>query len=196
MGANIVIDRKTRGAARRRTAARALASVLLVSSLATPLPVLADTAGVTVISEQPLRFGTLVVPSTGSRTITANGSVSDSGILAIGGTAYGPAQFTITYDRQSDSTRPINILMQVFLAGSQTVKQGAVTGRLSNFDTDLPGIAGLLPGSVATFTLTGCRQRRCSQTFRVGARLDVNRTSGGADFVFALPVTASVLAVY
>lgn len=179
---------------RHRPAAARIALAAALFCLG-PAPA-AAAPSVTVIAEQPLRFGTLIVPGSGWRTIGADGTVADSGLLAIGGGAAGPARFTITYDRGSDSTRPINIVMQVFVTGTQSIRRDQVTGRLSRFETDLPGIAGLLSSPAATFTINGCRQRRCSQTFRVGARLQVDRANGGAELVFPLPVTASVLAVF
>lgn len=180
-------------ARKRGLSARVLRGLCLPLLLA-PGAALADS--VSVVAEQDLRFGALVVPASGTRTIGADGGISDSGVLAIGGAPAGPARFTVTYDRESGSSKPINILLQVYLTGPQTDSQGGVTGRLSRFETDLPGSASLHSGSVATFTIAGCRARRCSQTFRVGARLQVDRSQGGAELVFALPVTASIMAVY
>ena len=183
------------GAGRRCTPRRRallMAGALLPAFL--PLgPARADS--VTVVAQQALRFGTLVVPANGTRTISANGEIADVGLLSIGGAPAGPAQFTVTYDRESRSDRPIDILMQVVLNGTQTVNQAGVKGVLSRFETDLPGSIGLISGSIATFTINNCRERRCSKTFRVGAQLQVERSQGGGDLAFALPVTASILAV-
>ena len=148
-----------------------------------------------MVAQQTLRFGTLVVPASGTRTISANGEIADVGLLSISGAPAGPAQFTVTYDRESRSDRSIDILLQVVLNSTQTVNQGGVKGVLSRFETDLPGSIGLTSGSIATFTIRNCRERRCSRTFRVGARLQVDRSQGGGDLAFALPVTASILAV-
>lgn len=157
----------------------------------------ADTPSLTVSAQRPLNFGTLVVPSSGSRTLGPDGSISDAGVIAIGGEQASPAEFAITYDRGSENNRSINITVQVFLPGGQMTSTGGVQGRLSLLDTDLAlDGGGLLPGGSGTFTITDCRQRRCTQTFRIGARLDVDRSFGGASLSFALPVTATVLGVY
>lgn len=155
----------------------------------------ADPASISVSADQPLRFGTFVVPAAGSRSITAEGMVTSNGILSIGSDPVGPAQFTITYDRGSESPRSISILVQVFLSGGQPITVQSVTGSLSSFDTDLPGTTSLAPGVPAIFTIADCTQRQCRQTFHVGARLDVTRSSAGASLIIPLPVTASVLAV-
>ena len=169
-------------------------AVLCLAGMATPGTAAADS--ISVMAEQDLRFGTLVVPFSGTRTVGVNGSIDDSRVMSLGGAPAGPARFTITYDRESGSNRPLNILVQVYINGGQSLSDGGVTGRLSRLETDLPGSAGLLSGSVATFTIEGCRERRCSRTFRVGARLQVDRSQGGAQLAFALPVSAAILAVY
>lgn len=156
----------------------------------------ADPASLTVVAQRPLNFGTLMVPSSGSRTLGSDGSISDSGVIAISGEQASPAEFAITYDRGSENNRSINIMVQVFLSGGQTTSTDGVEGRLSLFDTDLALDGGLSSGATGTFTITDCRERRCTQTFRVGARLDVDRSFGGATMIFPLPVTATVLAVY
>ncbi|MBU6267170.1 MAG: DUF4402 domain-containing protein [Sphingomonadales bacterium] len=155
----------------------------------------ADTPGISVTTDQTLRFGSFVVPFTGSRTIDAGGAVASDGVFAAGNDPVGPAQFTITYDRGPGSTAPVTVIVQVLLAGAASQVQGGVSGGLSTFSTDLPGVTALLPGQAVTFSITNCRTQTCSQTFHVGGRLDVTRFSGGASLAIPLPVSATVLAV-
>jgi len=166
-----------------------------LSACAVPVTAWADTAGISLSADQVLRFGTFVAPSTGSRTVDAGGAVANSGVFPIGGDPVGPAQFTLTYNRAPGSTGAVTVIVQVLMASSATQVQGGVTGTLSAFSTDLPGIPLLFPGQAVTFTMNNCRPPSCSQTFHVGARLDVTRTSGGATLSIPLPVSATVLAV-
>lgn len=69
-----------------------------------------------------------------------------------------------------------------------------MTGTLTRFDTDLPGIGTLIPGQSVQTTLIGCARRTCIRTFRVGGTLQIARTSGGAELVIPLPVVVTVLA--
>lgn len=173
------------------------ALVTVVAGLAAVLagPACAAPPAVTVSADLPLRFGALLVPASGTRIVTSRGQVIDTGLFAIGEDPVGPAQFTVTYDRGNESRRPIDVDVQVFLSGSGKVRIGAVEGELSQLESDIRSAGGGRDEPIVTLTLTDCRERRCSMTFRVGGRLDVLRTSGGAGLVIALGATASVLAV-
>lgn len=184
-----------------RPAARAFAILGLAALCAGPAR--AATPSVTITADQPLRFGTLLVPFSGTRTVGADGSISDSGLMGLAGNPTGPAQFTVTYDRGNNSFHShgrgggdITIVVQVIFAGYQTVRSGGVTGQLSGLTSDLQGNGNQLTGSVATVTIANCVARTCSQTFHVGATLNVNRASGGAQLVFPLPASAAVIQVY
>ena len=80
------------------------------------------------------------------------------------------------------------------LGSVSPVSQAGVTGSLAGFVSDFPGAAVLVPGQVFTYTMPSCPTRTCSKTFRIGARLDVTRTSGGAALTIALPMTATLIA--
>lgn len=183
---------KPRLAVRTRKVSWAAGAAL---ALIIPQAALADSASLSVTTDQQLRFGTFVVPSTGSRSVTSTGVVTNNAVLPIGSDPVGPAQFTIIYDRGSNNGKPISVVVQVFLSGGQTVRSGNVSGTLSAFDTDLPGIPNLLPGLPVIITMANCTQRQCTQIFHVGARLDVSRSGEGASLIIPLPVTASLLAV-
>jgi hypothetical protein len=146
-----------------------------------------------VTADQQLRYGSFAVPGTGSRTVSATGLVTDSGILPVSGPT-GPAQFTLAFDR-GGSSNPVTLVIQVLLGSVGPVSQGGVTGTLSAFTTDLPGIPLLVPGQAAILNVTGCAARICTRSFRIGARLDITRASGGAALTLPLPVSATVLAV-
>ena len=156
----------------------------------------ADVPVIAISADQPLRFGSFVVPGSGSRTVAATGVVTGEGVLPAGNAPAGPAQYTITYDRGSERGGAVSVVVQVLLAVSPVVDRPGLSGALSGFDTDLPGVGRLVPGQIATFTMTDCAQRRCSQTFHVGARLDIASASGGAMLVLSLPLSATVQAVF
>jgi len=163
---------------------------IALTLLATP-PARADNLVLT--ANQQLRYGSFAVPGTGSRTVSATGLVTDSGVLPVSGPT-GPAQFTLAFDRGGGSN-PVTLVIQVLLGSVGPVSQGGVTGALSAFTTDLPGVPLLVPGQAAILSLPGCATRICTRSFRIGARLDVTRASGGAALTIPLPVSATILAV-
>ena len=169
------------------------AAALAAAALALPATAHAAPAAVTITADTVLRFGNFVVISTGSRTISASGAVTNSGIFPVGSAPVGPAQFTVTFDRGNNSPQAMTATIQVVLGTVSSVSQAGVTGSLSGFVSDLPGAAVLVPGQVVTYTIPSCAARTCSRTFRIGARLDVTRASGGAALTIALPVTATLI---
>ena len=159
---------------------------------ASPTAAMAGT--VNVSADQTLRFGSFFTDTTGSRTVSASGTVSGTAIIPVTGASPGPAQFTITYDRGTNATTAYSLLISVQLPGSASQVSGGVTGSLTRFDTDLPGIPTLLPGQALLATLIGCNQRTCVRTFRVGGTLQIARTAGGAQLALPLPIVVTVLA--
>ncbi|OYW73561.1 MAG: hypothetical protein B7Z37_21035 [Verrucomicrobia bacterium 12-59-8] len=179
-------------AARRRTFRHCLPLLGLFGAAFAPP---GQAATVSVSYDAPLRFGKFVVPVSGSRTVSTTGAVTDNGVYPIVSSTTGPAQFTVTYDRGNESSLPLTVLLQVQITG-QAASSGSVTGTISSFSTDIPGVLGLLPGSLASLTLTNCRTRRCATSVRVGGQLQVTRTSGGAELTVPILVTASVIAAF
>ncbi len=167
------------------------AAALLAGS---PGPALAAQPSVTVAADQLLRFGSFFTDTAGSRSVSANGTVSGTAIIPVTGASPGPAQFTITYDRGNNANTRYSLLISVSVPGSISQVSGGVTGTIARFDTDLPGIGTLLPGQTVQTTLIGCERRICTRTFRVGGTLQVNRTSGGAQLTIPLPIVVTVLA--
>lgn len=155
----------------------------------------AQAATVSVSYDAPLRFGRFVVPTTGTRTVSPTGVVTDSGVFAIAGDPVAPAQFTITYDRGFESTTPLTVLMQLQITG-EVANSGNVTGSISTFTTDLAGASPFFPGSFLSLTMTSCRSRRCAQTVRIGGSLNVTRNSGGAKLTVPILVTATLIAAF
>lgn len=170
------------------------ALVLAAAALTMPAPALAAPESLAITADTSLRFGTFVVLSAGSRTISASGAVTNSGIFPVSSAPVGPAQFTVTYDRGNNSRFPLGITFQLLLSNVSPVTQSGVRGTLSGFVSDLPGVPVLVPGRAVTITLPSCATRTCSATFRVGARLDVTRASGGAALTIVLPMTATLIA--
>jgi len=171
-----------------------LGAALRAAALLAASPAWAASPSVTVSTDQSLRFGSFFTDTAGSRTVSANGSVSGSAIVPLSGAAPGPAQFTITYDRGNNANTAYSLLISVLMPGSASQVSGGVTGSLTTFDTDLPGISTLLPGQTVQATLIGCDRRTCVRTFRVGGTLQIARTAGGAQLAIALPIVVTVLA--
>jgi len=162
----------------------------------TPFPAARGaTSALSLLAEQPLRFGTLVVTDSGARTVHASGEVSNDNILPMGYAGVGPAEFTLSYDRGTASTQPISVVVRIMLAAMPPLAQGGVTGALSQFETDLPGAEQLAPGRPVTVTIAHCATRVCTLGFHVGARLSITRTSGGGSLAIAPPLSASVVSV-
>lgn len=174
---------------------RWMAAVVLSAGFAgAASPALAAAPSVTVSADQALRFGSFFTDTSGTRTVSATGSVSGSAIVPLTGTTPAPAQFTITYDRGNNANTAYSLLIAVLVPGTASQVSGGVTGTINRFDTDLPSLSTLTPGQTAQITLTGCQRRICSRTFRVGGTLQVVRTTGGAQLSIPLPLVVTVLA--
>jgi Domain of unknown function (DUF4402) len=170
-------------------------SFCLVSLLLTPAASCAP-ASLTITQDIPLRFGTLVVFGSGSRTVRANGDSSNDGVYLVGLGRGGPAQFTVTYDRGDEPLREINVTYMIVLGSAGPISQSGMSGSLSSFDSDLAGSTTLVPGRAVIQTMPMCITQTCTTTFRIGARLDIGRASGSAPFVLALPVSAKLVSVH
>lgn len=173
----------------RKSATLVAMSYLLSSSI----PVMAKPAEVRISVERELAFGTFMIFGSGRRTIGANGIVTDESIVALEGTIPSPAQFTVTYDRGNENNHVLDVEIEVFVSTTPMVRIGGVEGRLSNYQTDLPGFGRVSSGQPLRILLPNCRTRTCSRTFRLGATLDVSRTFGGADLVIPIPIDAILI---
>ena len=180
----------------RRAARRRLSALLALAGLtclASPAEAAPPTFALTVNSD--LRFGSFVVMSTGARVIGATGAVTNIGIYPIASGATGPAQFTVAYDRGNNGNKSLDIAIEVFMGSAPPVGGGGVTGRLSGFTTDLPGVPAIATGQIVPILITGCRDRICSRTFRIGSRLDVSRSGTGRTIAIPIPLTATLVNV-
>ncbi len=173
----------------RRIITRMIAAALVGATS----PALAAPKSLTITADAPLRLGTFVVIASGSRSVTASGAVTNISVVPIASSPVGPAQFTVTYDRGNNSQKPLSILFEVILGAVSPVSQSGVTGSLSAFTSDLAGAPVLQPRQAYTYTIANCVARTCSKSFRVGARIDVTRASGGAALTIPLPMIANLI---
>ncbi len=179
----------------RWTTAALFAAALFAAALAsTAVPARAAPPSVSLTADQTLRFGSFFTDTTGSRTVSATGSVTGSAIVPLAGAAPGPAQFTFSYDRGNNASVTYSLLISVLVPSTASQVSGGVSGTIAQFDTDLPGVSSLLPGQSTQVTLVGCQRRICTRTFRVGGTLQVARSTGGADLAIPLPIVVTVLA--
>jgi len=148
-----------------------------------------------IVADTDLRFGQFVVFSTGSRTVTATGTVRDNAIFPVPSAPTGPAQFTVVYDRGNEGRKSLDLEIGVALLNVSPVEVNGVKGVLSAFETDLPGYANIAPGDEIRISIKNCQVRLCAKSFRVGARLDVQKSSGSAVLRIALPMTATLFSV-
>jgi hypothetical protein len=184
----------TNGGGRRRARALCLLPALL-GALVPSAPVQAVPPAISVRQDAPLRFGSFMVFGSGSRSVGTSGEVFDSGIAGAGDEAPAPAFFTVSYDRGNESRRSLDIEVDVTLAQVPPVTLGGIRASLSNLSTDLPGGGALVPGRPVRISMTGCAQRVCARSFRVGGRLDVSRSYGAGQLTLPLLVDAVVVSV-
>ena len=142
-----------------------------------------------------LRFGSFVVMATGARVVGATGAVTNIGIYPIASGATGPAQFTVAYDRGNNGNKVLDIAIEIIMGSVPSVGGGGVTGALSGFTTDMPGVPTIATGQIIPIAITGCRDRICSRTFRIGSRLDVSRSGTGRTIAIPIPLTATLVNV-
>ena len=134
-----------------------------------------------------------MVFGSGSRTVGATGTVSDSGIVPVEGRAPAPAVFTISYDRGNENNFVLDIVLDLVISAPPMVRQEGVEARLSGYETNLPGALRIDAGRAIRLTMSHCRTRVCTRTFQVGGRLDVTRQFGGASVVVPIPVDVTVI---
>jgi hypothetical protein len=148
-----------------------------------------------IVPQKELRFGSFGVLTSGTRTVSPSGAVTSTGLIPAQGSVTGPAEFNIVYDRGNESRRATTLVIEVILMAPPRLTQGGLTATVSDFTTDLPGAATLAPGQPVTFTIDNCITRLCARSFRVGGRLQVQRSYGGGPISIPLPITANVILV-
>ena len=162
----------------------------VVALLATAMPSGAAQPTLSIRSDADLRYGSFVIFSNGSRTVSATGAITDMGVVPAGREPSGPATFTVQYDRGNNGKKLLDLVIEVQLLSVPPVAASGITASLHSFETDLPGYARIMPGSIMTIAINGCVTRICARSFRVGARLDVNRSWGGGRVNVPLPMNA------
>ncbi|MFL0354958.1 DUF4402 domain-containing protein [Erythrobacter sp. GH1-10] len=170
-------------------------SLLLVCAFLFPVSVRAAPPEVRIVPDRELSFGSFMVFGSGSRTISANGGVIDVSIVPLEGNTPVPAHFTVLYDRGNNSRHVIDVELELVMSSPVPVRVGGVEGKLSAFETDLPQALRIRPGQAIRISLPNCRTRVCSQSFQLGARLDVTRDFGGASIVIPIPFDVAVISV-
>ncbi len=130
----------------------------------------------------------------GSRTVSATGTVTNANVLPVSGGNTGPAQFTLTYDRGAPATGPITVAVLLTLSPPSNFAQNGLVATVSGFDTDLSGIPLLIPAQSILFTMRPCSTQVCAQTFHVGGRIDVTQPGNGGSITVPLTITATLVA--
>lgn len=171
----------------------ALATYLLLATLFSSAAV-AKPQEVRVRSQAELSFGTFMVFGSGSRSVSAAGTVTDSSIVALEGSQPRPAHFTINYDRGNESRQVLDITVELVMLAPANMRFDGIDARLSSLETSLPDYPRIASGEPMTIRLTNCRTRVCSMSFSVGGRLDVTRNFGGAKINIPLNVDARIVA--
>jgi hypothetical protein len=174
-----------------------LASRLIAAGFAAVLPQMAQAKPpkLEIVVQKQLRFGTFGVMTSGTRMVSPSGAVTSVAIIPVAGSVTGPAEFTIAYDRGNESRRSISLVIEVFLMEAPRVSQGGLSATVTDFTTDLPGISTLAPGRPVTIAIDNCLTRVCARTFRVGGRLQIQRSYGGGTITVPLPIVANLITV-
>ena len=158
-------------------------------------PARAAPAQLSIVPQSDLRFGSFAVMGSGYRIVSPSGAVQDSGIFSTTTSGTGPAQFALVYDRANNSRRTLNLQIQLTFLPPQTVQVGGVTANLSAYQSDIPGAPNITAGQIVEINIPNCATRVCQTTFRLGGRLDVDRSFGGASIVVPIPVDAFLVSV-
>ncbi len=167
----------------------------LCAVLAAPQAARADTPMAFVLPEMALRFGTVAVFGSGTRTVTPSGAVSDSGIMPAVGDSPGPARFTVGYDRGNEGNKSITVVFVITFGTVPPVSQGGVSATVTNLTSDLPGASAIVPGQTVQITVANCRVRQCAISFNVGGQINVTSHFGGANLSTPVPVSVTVVSV-
>ncbi len=148
-----------------------------------------------MVAQSDLSFGSIVVFGSGSRTVTASGSVIDSGLVPWGPQGGSPALFTVSYDRGNEGRRTLDLQIELVLSNVPPISMNGVSASVAGFDSSLPGAWQIAPGQPFSLRIPNCVERVCSVSFAIGGRLDVTRYQGGAELRFPLAVDATLVSV-
>ncbi len=171
-------------------------AAIIAGLITMPYPTRAATAAAfNATAVQPLKFGTLVTASGGSRTVATDGSTTNNGVFPLGDSTSGPAEFTMTYRRAPGDLLSYLLIFQFSLPAPPIEAISGIQGSLSGFTTDLPGVPTLQPGQTAIYVLPNCMAASCSVTFHVGGTLTITRSSGGGTLNFPLTLLATITTV-
>ena len=179
----------------RRLLKAALAGVVVGVWLAPPV-VHSAPRQITVSPDSELRFGTFLVFGSGARVVAPGGATTNVSIFPVPGDSTAPARFTVTYDRGNNAAnnrRPRTVEIELVMSQPAPVTVNGVTGRVSAFNTDLPGVGRIEPGRAFRLTIPNCQTRTCSASFQIGGRIDVTRQANGAELTIPLMMDAVLI---
>jgi hypothetical protein len=149
-----------------------VATALLLLLLATFLPSqIAAQAALTISSDLDLAFGAVVPgPSSGTVTVTPEGTRSSSGGVTLGGSAgVSPSTFTV-------SGEPA-LTFSIVLTSSTTLSDGASTMTVDSFTSS--------PESTGTLDASGDREIRVGATLHLAATQASGSYAGGFSVMVA-----------
>lgn len=178
-----------------------MARALLLGLLLAPAPALAQTlnpfarnATISLVQNQPLRFGTFAVLGQGSKTVGAAGNITEQGLVSFGRDPVAPAEFTLTWQRNNATRFPVTVVVQLSYGASAPVTINGITGQITSYESDLGGLSTINPGGNESYTFLACAAATCSVRFRVGGRLAISAGSDGAQLTMPVPLTARIMA--
>lgn len=168
----------------------ATAALLLLASL--PVATYAQSqSALTVDIERSLRFGQFAILGGGSRTLGVDGLVTDQGLLSVGREGAQTARFTIAYRRNGGAGGAGAVIVQVVVSAPSRLTSRSVRARIAKFDVS--GHGAVRPGEPFEVTLLDCAGARCTQSFDLGATLEVEGEGDGSALAIPLMITARTI---
>ena len=162
-------------------------AAILASALQPAAAVAQAQPGLTVGFERSLRFGQFAILGSGSRSLGADGTVSDLGLLSVGRDGAQTARFTIEYQRRAGAGTTGAVVVQVVVNAPAQIVTRALKGRIARFDVS--GHGPIRPGEPFEVTLSNCAGTRCSDSFDLGATLEIAGQGDGSALPIPLAIT-------
>jgi hypothetical protein len=172
-----------------------LAALLGVALFATSGTAQAKPASLDLRAQRELRFGSFGVMASGARVVSPTGAVTNQSIFPVPGGITGPAEFAIVYDRGNESRMALNLVIDLTVLSIPRFTTPTLSGTLSDLTSDLPGAPGLTSGQVVRLTINNCLTRTCQISFKVGGRLQVDRSGVGGAVSIPIPMSVTLVEV-
>jgi hypothetical protein len=145
----------------------------------------------TVELDRSLRFGQFALLGSGSRSLSAEGEVSDTGLLSVGHGGAQTARVTVAWSRGTASVADGPQTVQVIINAPARINARNFTGRIVAFTVSSHGT--VRPGEPFELALSDCAGGRCVQSFEVGATLEVQGEGDGSALTIPLSITARTI---